>query len=68
VPENLGDLRGTGRVGGVDVDDSDVERAIVEGGPFLYLHNRPDRVISTQVVVQPEFVDPLITASLEVTV
>jgi hypothetical protein len=32
VPQNLGDLRGTGRIGGMDVDDADIERVILEGG------------------------------------
>jgi len=65
VPQNLSDLHGTGGVGGVDVDDADVERAILEGGPFQHLHNRPDRVVLAEVMVQPQLVEPSTSVPIE---
>lgn len=40
----------------MDVDDADVEGALLESGPFQDLHDRPDRVVAAQVVIQPQLV------------
>lgn len=63
--QNLGDLHGTGPVGGVDIDDADVEPAILEGCPLQHLHDRPDRVVPTQVMVEPQLVQPPISVPVE---
>jgi hypothetical protein len=46
----------------VDVDDPNVERVPVESRAFQDLYNRPDRVVLTEVVVEPQLVDPLVAA------
>lgn len=65
VPRDLDDLCGAGRVGGVDVDDADVERAALERCSFQQLHDRPDRVVPAQVMVQPQLVQSLASVPVE---
>ena len=52
-------------MGGMDIDDADVRRAVLEGGSFQYLHHRPDGVASAQVTIQPALVDALIPTPSE---
>jgi hypothetical protein len=49
----------------VDVDDADVERSVLEGGPFQHFDHRPDRVVLAQVVVQPQLVQSFIAIPME---
>lgn len=42
----------------MDLDDADVEGPFCEGGLFQDLDDWPDRVVSAQVVVQPQLVQP----------
>jgi hypothetical protein len=49
----------------VHADRLDVERPLLERGPFQYLDHRPDRVVTAEVVIQPELVQPLVPQAVQ---
>jgi hypothetical protein len=42
----------------MDEDETDVERVLVEGGALQHLDDRPDGVVRTEVVVEPQLIQP----------
>jgi hypothetical protein len=65
TPEGLRHLRGARGIGRVDDDDTDIERPALEGSPFEDFHDRPDGVVVAQIMVEPEFIEPMAAVMVE---
>ena len=46
-------------------EHTDIEGPAFEGSPFEDFHDWPDGVIVAQIVVEPEFIDPLAPVTVE---
>ena len=46
----------------MDVEDRNVEEAIIGGGPLQDLYDRPDGVVLAPVMVEPQLIEPFTTA------
>ncbi len=65
APEGLRHLRGARGIGRVNDDDTDIEGPALEGRPFKNFHDRPDGVIVAQIMVEPEFIEPVAPVTVE---
>lgn len=64
LPEHLPDPFKPGRIRGVGAHHADVERPVPERGPIQHLDNGPECVLPAEVMVQPQIVQPVPSASI----